>query len=224
MHKKREALGIELAKRRRFSVVIVGDDFNSLTGVHVSVINFVKRLTAFGHLCHSVNLKSDIKTRQQARLMVMRSDKFIFNSIGVFRNKNAIWMINEILKQDKTAYFYLHETNWGFDTFQRNSPKAYKRLKRCLKLGHVLCVSNQQAEQVKLRFGVSSYSIIYENCQPFKNVPLGMVASGPKDLNAPHNILMVGSIQKRKGVDLFSMADLAQKQRTKLAIFLDRAW
>ena len=205
-----------VAKKRPFDIMIVGDDFKALTGVYVSTDKFTKEMSSLGYNCHNLHLKRRIKTAREAGLMAMRSDRIIFNSAKVFRHKNALWLINAILRRGFTPYFFLHETNWDFDLLAQRRPRVYRRLKFYLKRGHVLCVSGQQEKQVKRRFGVGVSTVVYENYRLFSGRPLMTMSTAPINLDASLNILMVGSLNARNGVELFSkLADLAKTRGRK---------
>jgi glycosyltransferase involved in cell wall biosynthesis len=116
------------------------------------------------------------------------------------------WSVLLICLFRKDVRIYLHETGYVLDQFQKQSSLRYRLLARILRRNPVLCVSKQAETHYRERFGSTLTHIVYE-CP-------GEVEPSVLDPEKKH-IVMVGSINERKGVELFSkVADLADEAHT----------
>ena len=126
------------------------------------------------------------------------SPRIIVNGLGTL----ADWRILLLCWFRKDVRIYLHETRFILDSFQAGSPFRYRIIRAILKRNPVLCVSRKAEAHYRERFNASRTHVVYE-CP-------GAGESGRLDPARTH-IVMVGSINKRKGAELFGrVADLAQ--------------
>jgi glycosyltransferase involved in cell wall biosynthesis len=104
----------------------------------------------------------------------------------------------------KDVQVYLHETEHALDNCRSVRPLRYRLISRILSRNPVLCVSNKAAETYRERFGTKRTNVVYECPGHSPDVKLDP---------ARIHIVNVGSLNKRKGVDLFSqVADLAKER------------
>ncbi len=104
----------------------------------------------------------------------------------------------------KDVCIYLHETDWVFNRIKKENKLKFAILIYILKQTKVLCVSKSQKEWLYSTYGIAKTHVVY-NTIGDREPP------GAKDENM---VLMVGSIQARKGVSLFSrVADLSKERK-----------
>jgi len=111
------------------------------------------------------------------------------------------WPVLLIALFRKDALIYLHETGYILDQFQKHRPFRYLLAAKILKRNPVLCVSKQAQAHYCTRFSSTRTHVVYE-CPGNIDPPV----LDPQKIH----IVMVGSINERKGAELFSrVADLA---------------
>jgi glycosyltransferase involved in cell wall biosynthesis len=125
------------------------------------------------------------------------SPRVIVNGLGTL----ASWRVLFFCWLRKDIRIYLHETRFILDGFQAGSPIRYRIVRNILRRYPVLCVSRKAEVYYRERFGSGRTHVVHE-CP-------GAGDSLKLDPSKIH-IAMVGSINKRKGAELFSaVADLA---------------
>lgn len=140
---------------------------------------------------------------------------YAFDKYGIYRlilamlfGKNVMVNGLRLLLSWKIIFFtiikrpkvYFHETDYVFRKNSKKMPFKMFVIKRLMKVIDRLCVSNKQKEYFSKAFNCNKESsfVIYnsiKNLQKVKNNPYS---------SENINIVMVGSIQHRKGVELFS--------------------
>jgi glycosyltransferase involved in cell wall biosynthesis len=101
----------------------------------------------------------------------------------------------------RSVVIYLHETEYIFNSFKQAHPVRYFFVRQIIRRRRIGCVSRQQATLLRNRYGCLSTFVLYEAIQQ-----PGSIQFDPSS----KCILMVGTIERRKGVTLFSqVADLA---------------
>lgn len=161
-----------------------------------SIFYFAKRLEAKGEAVPLVQVGGKRGFRQTCAAAVF-APKLLVNGLGTLER----WPILLICFCRKDVRIYLHETAYRFNQLQAHSPLRYRIIAKILSRNPVLCVSKQAEAYYQKRFGSSRTHVVYE-------CPGDVV---PQKIDPLHqNIVMVGSINERKGVELFSrVADLA---------------
>lgn len=191
-------------------LLVIGHDFSFSTGVSRPLGHYLNALTHRG----GVELTS-IEPVEGADASVIQHeiethDFVIVNSITYFfKNPNAIDILSQYAA-GKVA-LYLHETEFIFDRLQREYPEKYQAFADFLPNVDILTVSRNQEAVLSRRFGVEKTYCVY-NTSPVEvteSVPSRTMIS----LSEPVTIVMAGTIQARKGVDLFGLvADLAKAE------------
>ena len=164
-----------------------------------SIYSWAKHLELSGQRIGLVKPSSPKGLRQILAIATF-SPKVIVNGLSTL---NA-WSILMICIFRRDIAIYLHETEYILDEFQKTHPIRYHFLSKILQKNPILCVSNQAMGLYRSRWGATNTHLVYE-----------CISDAPSELKlSPEkaHIVMVGSINARKGVDLFSqVADLAEK-------------
>jgi glycosyltransferase involved in cell wall biosynthesis len=127
--------------------------------------------------------------------------RVLVNGMGTLRLPLVLAL--SLLRKD--TRIYLHETSYELDGLQRQSPRAYKLIAKLLRERPLLCVSQQAEALYKERFGARRTHVVYE--YPGADTVAATLEPGKT------HIVMVGSINRRKGAELFSKAaDLAAER------------
>jgi len=167
-----------------------------------SIYFFAKRLEAQGRSIALVSVNAKRGFRQMWAAAVF-APRLLVNGLGTLTQ----WPMLLICLWRKDARIYLHETGYMLDEFKASSPYRYRIVSRILSRNPLLCVSKQAEEMYRQRFGNVRTHVVYE-----------YTGEGPHEGlidQSKRNIVMVGSINERKGAELFSkVADLAADLNT----------
>jgi glycosyltransferase involved in cell wall biosynthesis len=134
-------------------------------------------------------------------------DYIIVNSLGsIAQNPSLVTLIDSISKEKVSIY--LHETEWTFKNIQAKHDNNYDAIIKLLSSCRILCVSTNQAKYLN-SLGINNTHVVY-NTTVLPHDPWYYRFRKNKDSHEKV-ILMVGTMQSRKGTRLFSdVADLAQ--------------
>lgn len=186
-------------------VVVITHDWSDRTGLARPAKYYLTALNSLG--IEGIALEVSEAARAADILGELRIDDFvIFNSIGIFERSDAAV---EVLAQlePRNHCLYLHETAFTMRRFAEQQPARCNRLLPWLRDVSVFCVSRKQADFFRATYGVRQTHVVYNTTSL---PPTGGAATG----EAPGRpvIAMVGTVQRRKGADLFSeVADLAAR-------------
>lgn len=128
------------------------------------------------------------------KFFIKSDTKIVINSLLSFKYDN----IEKIYQLNLPLWVYLHETKWVFDEFKKNHSQIFERVIKRLKQSRILCVSKQQEVFLKNDYGISR-TLLIGNC-----IDKSFCFSQKKKEENSANIVMIGSLRARKGVDLFS--------------------
>lgn len=183
----------------RFRVYFISDwSGNRRLGSECSIHNMAKE-------DKSVSIVYACEPYGSLKLLMLALSKkhMLINGIRVMNFRNVAKCIRFAKPK-----LYIHETSYVFKRVMDSSPKEMKRNISLMKKCEILCVSKMQQDYFRETYGIEKSKVIYE-CIPRQNTE-SYKNPYSEDLV---NIVMVGSIQHRKGVDLFSqVADLAAKE------------
>jgi len=175
---------------RSRALVIVGDDFFSEGGAWRSIYRYFRRAEAAGKAV----LLVDLRKRNSLRTVVaafLFSPRLLVNGLGLFQHWSGI--LAGLLRRD--MLIYLHDTAYMVDGFARQHPWKFHFFSRILRRHTVLCVSEQMQTYYREQFGVTRSHVIRE----------AVVLPEPPVFETDHrHVVMVGSMDERKGVKLFS--------------------
>jgi glycosyltransferase involved in cell wall biosynthesis len=192
-------------------LVVIGHDWSDRTGLARPA---KYALTAFSLLgMETLALEANGEARAPDILAELRRDDFvIFNSVGLFERSDEAAEVFARIDPSRRC-LYLHETAYTLDRFAQEQPARFRRFLPLLAGADVLCVSGKQADFLAQRYGVRRTHVVYNTTwlppRPDTAAPVRPV------------IAMAGTLQRRKGVDLFSrVADLAARE----GLALDFQW
>ncbi|MEI8121297.1 MAG: glycosyltransferase family 4 protein [bacterium] len=181
---------------RGYKAVILGADFFTQGGAWRSIYAYCRQQELAGEPIHMVNLRGSRNVRQFLAAAAF-APRVIVNAFSAMGQWRVILMC--LLRPD--VFIYLHETQHFLDFFQRTNPLKYRLIRRIFRRNPILCVSEQAAEHYRSRFQARRTIVVYE-CPGEQ--------SRPEFDHSNKHIVMVGSIDERKGAELFSrVADLA---------------
>jgi glycosyltransferase involved in cell wall biosynthesis len=175
---------------RSRKIVLIGYDFQSEGGAWRSIYRYFRQAEAGGEPVMLIGRRRQ-GTFRQLVCAVLFSPRVLFNGLGTFYGWEGIlaclWR--------KDILIYLHDTAYMVSGFARQHPWKFRFFRYILKRNTVLCVSEQMQEYYRREFGVSRSHVIRE--------AVALPESPDYDQNFS-NIVMVGSLDERKGVPLFS--------------------
>ena len=186
-------------------LLVVGDDFSYLTGVAVPILTYSQQLA--GNPAASIRFANLRALRATDRLMAacVGSSQVLFNSAASFwRWDHSAQVARWLIDQGIPVALFLHETAFTAERAMRESPERFGAFLRILPDMRVLCVSHQQASYVK-SLGARDTVVVY-NAVPESH----RQSVRSHTTRTTTRVLMVGTVQDRKGPDLFSrVAELA---------------
>ena len=188
-------------------ILIIGHDFMQKTGVMRSLSHYLSALTAAG----GVEITS-LQLAPGADAMVALNDAevhdlVIVNSLTLFfEHANGIEFMRKC--GAGKAAIYLHETDFVFNKLQTRLADKYKAFAAAAPEFYFLTVSGQQEDMLRRKFDARKVYRVHET-SPIA-LPRLATATRSLDTRSPLKVVMAGTLQARKGVDLFSkLADLA---------------
>lgn len=209
--RSRQSVDVELftALRRLDSaqVTVLGGEF----GDHIGVAKPIKLLFEQSHtLGLNVKLQPVTKYNDSVSLeQVARSSVVIINSFGVIRSSTSQYLkkLKKLCEIRRIPIvFYCHETEFVFERLQEKIGGKLKYfVQNILSNAYVFCVSDRQATWLS-GFRSRGLKLVYNAINPHR----GEVNTLEVGASTTPTVMMVGTLQKRKGVDLFSqVADMA---------------
>ena len=180
-------------------ICIIGDDFSITTGVAYPILNYFNYMKLHSDSSFQfILVKKDMPVDYIVNKAINYS-YIIINSLAFFfRYKNAVEVIKRL--QNKFIYVYAHETEYVIKYEQKNNAANFNKFAQIAPKLFFLCVSRRQKELFK-SYGWVKSSVVY-NCIDMKDVNFSLKIK-------PKTIMMSGTIQDRKGVDLFcKVADI----------------
>jgi glycosyltransferase involved in cell wall biosynthesis len=181
--------------RSRYSAyryALAGADFHSEGGAWRSIYSFYKHLDQSGERAILIDLRSRGGMRQWVCSLLF-SPRIVVNGMAAIGR----WDVLLGLCVRRDAAIYLHDTEYMLSIMKESKPQAYRLLTRLLKTRRILCVSEQMAELYRDRFSARRALVVYEvtDTDPCPILDPGKI-----------NIIMVGTLDRRKGYPLFVSA------------------
>lgn len=185
-------------------VVCLTHDWSDRTGLARPAKYYLGALAASGVDSLVLQLTADT-TAEDVFAELRPTDFVVFNSIGVFERFESSFDVYAALSPHRRA-LYLHETAFTMDRFAEKAPANHARFSVILPSAPLLCVSEKQAAWFRAGYGATTTFVVYNTTSlPSANVT--------RTTSATPTVLMSGTIQPRKGVELFSrVADLAKRR------------
>ena len=175
---------------RSQKLVIVGYDFQSEGGAWRSIYRFFRYAEAQGEATLLIDRRKQGTFRQLLAAFCF-SPCILVNGIGVFycwEGILACFFRTDIL-------IYLHDTAHSVGGFARMHPWKFRFFRFILKRNTVLCVSEQMEKYYRNEFSVRHSQVVREAVA---------LPTQPEFEPGLRHIVMVGSLDERKGVPLFS--------------------
>lgn len=171
-------------------LVVVGYDFHSEGGAWRSIYRYFRYAEARGETVMLVDRRKQGTWRQMLCALLF-SPRILFNGLGPFHRWEAVaaclWR--------KDIFIYLHDTAYMVNGYARENPWKFRLFRKILKRNPVLCVSEQMREFYRQEFGVPHGLVLREAVALPETPDFG---------GEVRHIVMVGSMDERKGVPLFS--------------------
>lgn len=188
-------------------ILVIGHDFTQKTGVMRSLSHYLSALTAAGGVEITSLQLAPGADALVAWHEVEVHDLIIINSLPLFfEHENGI----ELLRRcgPAKAAIYLHETDFVFNRLETDLPAEYAAFAAAAGEFNFLTVSAQQEDMLRRRFGAGRLFRVAET-SPI-DPPQTPAPTRKLDPSQPLRIVMAGTLQPRKGVNLFSgVADKA---------------
>ncbi len=193
--------------------VIVVSGFDRAIGSDKSIYNYYRHLRREGHnVLFLTDSEPDSKTMRILYRLHEVGKPVIFNGARCFFSNR---ICNFMLKTEG-CYIYWHECKDIIERiFIKERPSRYQKLRRFINRHHSLFVSEFQGDFYREHFGVEKCNILCHFIVPPIGQYISQIDRCEQELRAEDtNVVMVGSVQKRKGVDLYSrLADYCAEAR-----------
>lgn len=199
---------IQRQVERPRSLAVLGLGFSYVTGVAIPVLTYTQALLSqspvdvryfdLGAYTRSTDVLADLGD----------AEVVLVNSLAPFwRSPLANELVQALLDTGRAVALYAHETEYVMNFEGGEHTLRHQEMLSLLPRLKVLCVSTAQADMFR-QLGVGEPVVVYNTVPRDTHRPLARrVPDG-----APR-IVMVGSMQDRKGLDLFSrVAELAHTQ------------
>jgi len=193
-------------------LLVIGHAFTVMGGVSRSILTYLNAMAAAGGIeLVSIELGRFRDTSVTHIYNEFDSADFVIvNGLHQFIFYDDMVNLMRRGGSQKTA-IYLHETEWLFQMFEKIRPDRFQRFTEAAKEFNFFCVSERQKQWLKDNFGVTRAKVVYETTTLFQpvNPASAQIQLKPEE---PLRVVMMGNIEHRKGVTLFSqVADLAAK-------------
>lgn len=191
-------------------LLVVSFDYELFTGVTRSISHYLNALVNLGG-CEITS----VELAAGANLMTVAQeadahDVIVVNSMApLLRHEGARELIEHC--GPGRVFLYLHETQWTFEKAREQDPGRFAEFIGLLPDINLLCVSQKQRDWLEHEYGAVRSQVVREVSPPASEDVAGGLA--PPGGEGEIRIGMAGTIQPRKGVDLFSaVADLAKER------------
>lgn len=190
-------------------ILVLGGSFGNHIGVGKPIKVFVEYLRGLDleiefHLATNGDCENLLRKVSGASLVLINS----FDVVRSLKERDLGDVYRMCEMMGVPVVFYCHETQFVFRRLMSIvGGKVDAFVKSSLPKSHVLAVSDRQADWLG-SMGCKSIRTVYNSVGPYFHPVSPRAASGDRPV-----VLMVGTQQRRKGVDLFShVADLAHER------------
>ncbi|SEJ59354.1 glycosyltransferase family 4 protein [Demequina mangrovi] len=199
---------------RPLKVVILGERLIQRIGVSLPAMELARHLAGTGQGEVRLVDLMEYAGIDEVLAEIRPDEVVVINSLRIFWIRP--WMsalIGRLAQRGRTTFVYVHETRDVIEREHASFRKAHELMVEALKGAVVLCVSEDQRRMFKEWRVAAAYTVY--------NTTPGLVRGISRAPELPdgkrRRIVMVGSIQQRKGVDLFSrVAELARSESLPL--------
>ncbi|MER6219832.1 glycosyltransferase family 4 protein [Streptomyces sp900105755] len=199
---------VEDRLNRPRSLAVLGLGFSYVTGVAIPVLTYTQALLAQ----NPVDIRYfdlGVYTRTEDVLADLADTEVVLiNSLAPFwRSPLANELTEALVALGRSVVVYAHETEYVMNFEGEQHALRHAEMVKVLPKVKVLCVSTAQADMFR-QLGVSDPVVVYNTVPQDTHRTLARRTPGERP-----RIVMVGSMQDRKGLDLFSrVAELAYTQ------------
>ncbi|MEU3730465.1 glycosyltransferase family 4 protein [Streptomyces sp. NPDC033538] len=190
------------------SLAVLGLGFGYVTGVAIPVLTYTQAL--LGHSPVDIRyIDLSAYCRTEDVLDALRDvDVVLVNSLApLWRSAIGNELVGELASDSRRVFLYAHETEHVMAYEAEHQTLRHKEMLRLLPRLSVLCVSSAQADMFRA-LGVTDPVVVYNTVPQDTHRVRARVAP-----DARPRIVMVGSMQDRKGLDIFSrVAELASAE------------
>ncbi|GAA3297588.1 hypothetical protein GCM10020295_30790 [Streptomyces cinereospinus] len=202
---ERALRAVQQRQRRPRSLAVLGLGFSYVTGVAIPVLTYTQSLLAqspvdvryfdLGVYSRAEDVLSDLEG----------AEVVLLNSLAPFwRSALANDLVEALHAVGRSVVLYAHETEYVMNFEGEQHALRHAEMLKVLPKMKVLCVSTAQADMFR-QLGVNDPVVIYNTVPQDTHR-----ARARRTPGAEPRIVMVGSMQDRKGLDLFSrVAELA---------------
>ncbi len=189
-----------LSYYRSRTQVLVGYDFHSEGGAWRSIYRYFRRAEGLGQPVMLID-RCKQGTFRQLAAAVLLSPRLLFNGLGAFYRWEGVCAC--LLRPD--CLIYLHDTAYMLKGFARQHPLKFRLFRIILRRNPILCVSEQMENYYRKEWGTKRTHVVREAIE---------LPAKPDFEPGYRHIVMVGTMDERKGVKLFSaVAEQAEREQ-----------
>ncbi|MFI5793361.1 glycosyltransferase family 4 protein [Streptomyces sp. NPDC051677] len=190
------------------SLAVLGLGFSYVTGVAIPVLTYTQALLAQSPVDVRYFDLGAYSRAEDVLADLAGAEVVLVNSLAPFwRSALANELVQALQDQGKSVVLYAHETEYVMNFEGGQHTLRHQEMLSLLPRLKVLCVSTAQADMFR-QLGVSDPVVVYNTVPRDTHRARARRTPGERP-----RIVMVGSMQDRKGLDLFSrVAELAYGQ------------
>ncbi|MEU6350015.1 glycosyltransferase family 4 protein [Streptomyces sp. NPDC047072] len=190
------------------SLAVLGLGFSYVTGVAIPVLTYTQALLAQSPVDIRYYDLGAYTRSEDVMAELEGAEVVLINSLAPFwRSALANELVQALQDAGKSVVLYAHETEYVMNFEGGQHTLRHEEMLRLLPKLKVLCVSTSQADMFR-QLGVSDPVVVYNTVPRDTHRARARRTPGERP-----RIVMVGSMQDRKGLDLFSrVAELAYTQ------------
>ncbi|MFF3565691.1 glycosyltransferase family 4 protein [Streptomyces sp. NPDC002574] len=196
---ERAFLAVQKRADRPKSLAVLGAGFSYVTGVAVPVLTYTQSLLAESPVDVRYFDIAAFTRPDDLAAALGGAEVIMVNSLALFwRSPIGNATVQALIDSGRNVALYAHETEYVFNWEANRVPERHQEMLNILPKLKVLCVSKAQADMFR-QLGVVDPIVVY-NTVP-RDSHRKIASRTP---SASPRIVMVGTVQDRKGVDLFS--------------------
>ena len=177
-------------------LVLIGNDFFSEGGAWRSIYRYFRQEEADGRSVMLIDRRKQHTFRQMLAAACF-SPRILVNGLGPFSRWEGV--LTCLLRKD--ILIYLHDTAYMVKRYAKRHPWKFRFFRMIMRRNPVLCVSEQMRDYYCKEFGAAQIHVVHEAVA---------LPATPDFEPAFRHIVMVGSVEERKGVKLLSeVAEMA---------------
>ncbi|GLZ76148.1 hypothetical protein Afil01_09550 [Actinorhabdospora filicis] len=185
--------------RRPRSLAVLGTDFTYQTGVAVPVLTYTRELVASAPVDVRYVDVTAFTTLDEIAAAIEGCETVLINSLAFFwRHAIGGRFAERLLGTGVPTVVYAHETAYVYAHEAATRGERHELLERLMPRLRLLCVSRAQADFYR-GLGAVDPLVVYNTVPDDDRPPHASAGVGERP-----RVVMVGSVQDRKGADLFS--------------------